>query len=150
MAFAAIGALIGGATATTALVLTAVTEIGMAMTVVGAVTGNKSLMKIGGVLGLVGGVGGMMAGAAAGGASTVAGGAADALGDLFSGAVRQRARSRFRWGWPRALGRERGGVEPGRQDRGGHAVGFGKYLIQVRSRNAQRGRDPVRIEVRIV
>lgn len=40
------------------------------MSVVGAVTGNKSLMKIGGVLGLVGGVGGMFAGAGSGAAST--------------------------------------------------------------------------------
>jgi hypothetical protein len=40
------------------MVLTAVAEVGTALTVVGAVTGNKDMMKVGGVMGLVGGVGG--------------------------------------------------------------------------------------------
>lgn len=66
MAFTAVGALIAGAEVTAAVVLAAVTEIGVAMTVVGAVTGSKDLMKIGGVMSLVGGVGGFIAGAAGG------------------------------------------------------------------------------------
>lgn len=48
--------------ATAAVIFTAVSEVGMAMSVVGAVTGNKDLMKIGGVLGLAGGIGGAAAG----------------------------------------------------------------------------------------
>jgi hypothetical protein len=48
------------------------------MTVVGAVTGNKDLMKIGGVMGLVGGIGGLVAGAG----DVAAGAAADAAGNV--------------------------------------------------------------------
>lgn len=48
--------------ATAATIMTAVTEVGMSLSVVGAVTGNKDLMKIGGVLGIAGGIGGMAAG----------------------------------------------------------------------------------------
>ena len=71
MAFAAVGALIGGTAAVTAAtVLAAVAEVGMALSVVGAVTGSKDLMKIGGVMSLVGGIGGMVAGAAGGAAAT--------------------------------------------------------------------------------
>jgi hypothetical protein len=55
--------LAGGEAVTATLVLTAVAEVGTALTVVGAVTGNKDLMKIGGVMSLVGGVGGLIAGA---------------------------------------------------------------------------------------
>lgn len=43
------------------------------MTVVGGVTGNKSLMKIGGVLGLVGGVGGLINSATSGAAASAGG-----------------------------------------------------------------------------
>lgn len=60
MAFAAVAALIGGAEVTAALVLSAISEVGLVTTVVGAVTGNKDLLKIGGVMGLVGGVGGLI------------------------------------------------------------------------------------------
>lgn len=88
MAFTAVGALIVGETAVTAtLVLAAVAEVGMALTVVGAITGSKDLMKIGGVLGLVGGVGGMIAGgmsgaaAGAGAAEGAAGSAAEGVAD---------------------------------------------------------------------
>lgn len=68
---------------TVATVLTAVSAVGMAMTVVGAVTGNKDLMKVGGVIGLAGGVGSLVNGAidgaaAAGAADAAASGAADA------------------------------------------------------------------------
>ena len=45
------------ATVTAGMVLAAVSEVGLAMTVVGAVTGSKKLMKAGQVLGIVGGVG---------------------------------------------------------------------------------------------
>lgn len=61
MAFVGIAALAEG-TVTAATVLSAVAEIGTVMSVVGAVTGNKDLMKIGGVMGLVGGIGGLAAG----------------------------------------------------------------------------------------
>lgn len=64
MAFTAITALITGSEAVSAaLVLSAMAEVGTAMTVVGAVTGSKDLMKLGGIIGLVGGVGGMVNGA---------------------------------------------------------------------------------------
>lgn len=69
MAFTSVAALIGGQAATAGLVLAAVAEVGVAMSVVGAVTGSKGLTKLGGVLGLVGGIGSMMAGAASGGAA---------------------------------------------------------------------------------
>lgn len=42
---------------TVATALAAIADIGIATTIVGAVTGDKSLMKIGGELGLVGGIG---------------------------------------------------------------------------------------------
>ena len=72
MAFTAVGALIAGQAATATLVLAAVTEVGLAMTLVGAVTGNKTLLKVGGVLSMVGGVGGMINGALSGAASGAA------------------------------------------------------------------------------
>lgn len=75
MAFTSIAALAAGtAEVTAALVLSAVAEVGLAMTVVGAVTGEKSLMKIGGTLSLIGGVGGMVAGAMGSSAGAAAGG----------------------------------------------------------------------------
>jgi hypothetical protein len=70
MAFTAVTALVSGSAAVTAAtVLAAVAEVGLALSVVGGITGNKTLSKIGGVMSLVGGVGGMLAGAAGGGAS---------------------------------------------------------------------------------
>ena len=70
MAFTALTGLMAGTTAVTAVnVLAAVAQVGMALTVVGGVTGSKSLMKVGAALSLVGGVGGMVAGAASGGAA---------------------------------------------------------------------------------
>jgi hypothetical protein len=87
MAFTAIVALAAGAEVTAPLVLAAVAEVGTAMTVVGAVTGSKDLMKVGGIMGLVGGVGGMVAGAA-GGAAGAAGTADAASSDgIISSAV---------------------------------------------------------------
>jgi hypothetical protein len=46
--------------ATAATILTAVSEVGIACTVVGAVTGSKDLIKVGSVLGVVGGVGSLI------------------------------------------------------------------------------------------
>lgn len=71
MAFTGIAALVAGEVATTALVLSAIAEVGLAMSVVGAVTGSKDLMKIGGVMSLVGGIGGMVNGAMNGASMTV-------------------------------------------------------------------------------
>lgn len=91
MAFTSIAALIaGGAEAVSAtLVLGAVAEVGMAMTVVGAVTGSKDLMKIGGAMGLVGGIGGMVAGmgsTAVDAAASVGGAEAGAAPEMIAGA----------------------------------------------------------------
>lgn len=81
MAFSAVGALVGGAAASTTLVLGAIAEVGMTMSVVGAVVGDKKLMKIGAVLGVVGGVGGMIARAGTAAASSVSAGAEAAAGE---------------------------------------------------------------------
>ena len=88
MAFTAVAALASGAAVTAPLVLAAVAQVGIAMTIVGAVTGNKDLLKFGGALSLVGGIGGLAAGALAEGGAVVAGevasaGAADAAGGLL-------------------------------------------------------------------
>lgn len=84
MAFTATAAIIAGSQAVTAtLVLAAVAEIGMAVTLVGAVTGNKKMMKIGGVMSLVGGVGGMVAGAFSGGAGAAGAAASGAAEGAF-------------------------------------------------------------------
>src|SRR5471032_2694335 len=58
--------------------LTAVADVGVATSVIGAVTGNKTMEKVGGALGLVGGVGGLINS----GLSTAAVGASDAAGSL--------------------------------------------------------------------
>ena len=90
MAFPAVAALMAaGSAATAGVVLAAVAEVGLAMTVVGAVTGSKTLMKIGGVMSLVGGIGGLVNGAvgagATAGAETIASasGLADAAGAAY-------------------------------------------------------------------
>lgn len=80
MAFAAVAAVIAGEAVTAATVMAAVSTVGTVMTVVGAVTGAKDLMKIGGVMALVGGVGGMVAGAASGAAAAAEGAAMGAEG----------------------------------------------------------------------
>jgi hypothetical protein len=72
MAFSAVVALAGGAEVTATAVLAAMAEVGTAMSVVGAVTGNKDLTKLGAVVGLVGGVGGMVSGGAASGLADAA------------------------------------------------------------------------------
>jgi hypothetical protein len=87
MAFTATAALVSGSAAVTAgTVLAAVAEVGLALSVVGGVTGNKTLSKIGSVMSLVGGVGGMLAGAATSGAS-----AATSLADAGADAATSAA-----------------------------------------------------------
>jgi hypothetical protein len=88
MAFTAIGAIIAGEAVTATVVLAAVAEVGLALTVVGAVTGNKTLIKIGGAMSLIGGVGGLVAGAVSGAAGGAAAGAAEgAAGEAATGAA---------------------------------------------------------------
>jgi hypothetical protein len=94
MAFTAVAAIISGAEVTTALVLSAAAEIGTAMTVVGAVTGNKELMKIGGAVALVGGVGGLINGAISG-AAGAAGAAEGAAGAETLDSMAQTASDAF-------------------------------------------------------
>ena len=72
MAFTAVTALVAAETVTATMVLAAVAQIGTAMTIVGAVTGSKDLMKLGGTMALVGGIGGMAAGAMSGAAADAA------------------------------------------------------------------------------
>lgn len=74
------------------MVLAAVTEVGLTMTVVGAITGSKDLLKIGGVLSLVGGVGGMIAGAGTAAAGEAAAGAlSDSATDAALSAASEEA-----------------------------------------------------------
>lgn len=60
----AVGAVVavGWTAASATMIFAAVAQVGLALTVVGAVTGNATLTKVGGVLGLVGGVGGLASG----------------------------------------------------------------------------------------
>ena len=86
--FPAVAALVGGTVAAGAMAATvfaAVTEIGIASTVVGAITGNKNLMKVGAVLGAVGGLGGLAASALGGAAEGAVLGAGEDV--LSAGAV---------------------------------------------------------------
>lgn len=73
MAFAAVATLFAATTVTVPMVLAAMAQVGTVMSVVGLVTGNKDLAKLGGAIGLVGGVGGLIAGAASAASSGVAG-----------------------------------------------------------------------------
>jgi hypothetical protein len=86
MAFTGVAALFGaaeaGAAISAGMVLSAVAEVGTAMTVVGAVTGSKDLMKVGGIMGAVGGIGSFMAGASAWAAA-----AADGSDGIVSSAI---------------------------------------------------------------
>lgn len=85
MAFTGIAAIVGavgaGTAVTVSMVLVAVAEVGTILSVVGAVTGNETLMKIGGVMGLVGGIGSAISGAASGAASA---GLDAAAGEAFT------------------------------------------------------------------
>jgi hypothetical protein len=88
MAFTAVGALVSGSAAVTAgTILAAVAEVGLALSVVGGITGNKTLSKIGGVMSLVGGVGGMLAGGLSSGGASAASGLADAGADAATSAA---------------------------------------------------------------
>lgn len=73
MGFSTIAAMMAGTAAVEAgALLAAISTIGLEMSLVGAVTGSKGLMKLGGVMGLVGGVGGLINGAVSGAASATA------------------------------------------------------------------------------
>jgi hypothetical protein len=65
MAFSAVASVVadGFAASSIATIATAVAEVGTAMSVVGAVTGNSTLTKIGGVMGLAGGTTALASGA---------------------------------------------------------------------------------------
>lgn len=79
MAFTAITALATAGTAASAtMVFAAVAQLGTIMSIVGAVTGSKDLMKFGGFMSLAGGLGGFAAG------GLTAGGAAASAGELAS------------------------------------------------------------------
>jgi hypothetical protein len=73
MAELAIVALIGASEVSATMVFAAVAEAGTIMSVVGAVTGDKELGKIGGAMAMVGGIGGMATGAFAAAGSAAAG-----------------------------------------------------------------------------
>ena len=64
MAEMALFAVLSTETVTATMAFTAISQAGMVMSVVGAITGDKELSKIGGTMALVGGVGGLAAGAA--------------------------------------------------------------------------------------
>ena len=90
MAFTAVTALVAAETVTATMVLAAAAQIGTAMTIVGAVTGSKDLMKLGGTMALVGGIGGMAAGAmsgAAAGETLASSGMDEALSQVGNDAV---------------------------------------------------------------
>lgn len=74
MAFTAVAAMAtyGGATALGVSVFTAMSYVGIAMAVVGAVTKDKQLLQTGGMMSLMGGVGGAIEGATASGAADAA------------------------------------------------------------------------------
>ena len=100
MAFTSVsGVFEAGAAASMATVMGAMVEVGTAMTVVGAVTGSKDLMKIGGVMGLVGGIGGMVAGAggAVSGAVDATGGLETAVGGSVPGQIASDAATQAGW-----------------------------------------------------
>lgn len=71
---------------TIASVAAAVGELGLTLSVVGAVTGSKDLMKVGGYLGLAGGITSLASGAMSAASGAAAEGAADTVGsDWASG-----------------------------------------------------------------
>lgn len=72
--------------ATTAVILTAVSEVGLAMTVVGTITDSKELKMGGMVLGAIGGIGGL---------ANSALGAASAAGDIGAGVAEGSSASAF-------------------------------------------------------
>jgi hypothetical protein len=88
MGFTAVGAVLAG-TADVATTIAAVGEVGLATSVVGAVTGNSTLTKIGGYMGLASGVGSLANsafGAATDAAATGIGSGIQDAGNSFSDA----------------------------------------------------------------
>lgn len=79
----------GGAAATGVAVFTAITYVGIAMTVIGAVTKDKQLMKTGGLMSMVGGVGGAMTT----GSSLASAGGEAAAGEATGAAASEAAAS---------------------------------------------------------
>lgn len=89
--FTGIAAIIAGEAITAAVVLTAVAEVGLILTVAGAVTGDEDLMKIGGVMSLVGGVGSLIASGMSAATSAATNVAADAATQTAAQASTQTA-----------------------------------------------------------
>lgn len=112
----AVGATAGGIAATAAGVIGAVglvaTYTGIAMTVVGAITGNTKLMKIGGMVGLAGGVTSLGIGAI----NAVAGSTASTAGAVASSAAAPAASSS-------SMSSAMGGLGKGAVDTIGQQVG---------------------------
>src|SRR5690349_7292867 len=95
MAFTSLVALASAETVTAVMVFSAIAEVGIAMTVMGAVTGDKNLTKTGAMVSMVGGLGGAAAGSgmfsgAAGEAAAGEVGAA-AAGEAAAGAAAEGA-----------------------------------------------------------
>lgn len=82
MAFAAISTIAAGAEITAGIALLAVAEVGTVLSVVGGLTGNAALSKIGGTMALVGGIG-----------AFATGGMGQATAALSSGGSEAAARS---------------------------------------------------------
>lgn len=90
MAFAALGTLLAGGAATMSIGAI-IAGVGTGLSIVGAVTGNQGMMKLGGVMGLVGGVSSLLTSttAAAGEvAGSVAGSAAEETGSAVFNAAK--------------------------------------------------------------
>jgi hypothetical protein len=91
---------IGAAAAATAVGASMATMVaagavmaGSAMTIVGTITGNAKLTKIGAIVGLVGGIGGAIAGSMQAGATAAAESATDVAGELAQGTATDAATS---------------------------------------------------------
>ena len=94
MGFTAVASIVAGSQVTAAVALAAIAEVGVALTVVGAVTGSKDLTKLGATMGLVGSVGGLIANTAAGSAAlgeAVAGTGTTVFDDVAANAANEAA-----------------------------------------------------------
>ena len=94
MGFTAVASIVAGSQVTAAVALAAIAEVGVALTVVGAVTGSKDLTKLGATMGLVGSVGGLIANTAAGSAAlgeAVAGTGTTVFDDVAANAANDAA-----------------------------------------------------------
>lgn len=81
--------------AATAVILTAITEVGVAMSVVGTLTKSRELMQLGGAMSVVGGVGGLVNGAI----GMAAGAAADGAAGAAAGSLGSAAADGAEAGW---------------------------------------------------